>query len=120
GQLRPDPARRLDLRVGRQSAEEPAGERPDLPHPAMSWNRILVFVTLTTLWLPRAGSAAVTAIWANSGDEKVTQDELRATTKPATTLSKVWDGKAIHIFGARNEVVSFNLILESADGASNV
>lgn len=68
----------------------------------------------------RTASAAITAIWANSGDEKVTQDELRATPGSTGTISRAWNGKTISVFGARNEVVTFNLVLEAGSGASNV
>ncbi|MBL7178142.1 MAG: DUF4091 domain-containing protein [Desulfobacteraceae bacterium] len=52
-------------------------------------------------------------IWANDGGDKVTQDELRMVRNPAKIINSVWDGKKVSIFGARNEVVSFNLIIES-------
>jgi hypothetical protein len=70
--------------------------------------------------LPRGASAAITAIWANSGDEKIARDELRAQTASKRTTSRAWNGKTISIFGGRNEVVSFNLILEARGGASHV
>jgi hypothetical protein len=69
---------------------------------------------------PRNASAEITAVWANSGDEKVTQDELRATSGSTSTISRAWDGNTIDVFGARNEVVAFNLVLEAAGGASDV
>ena len=69
--------------------------------------------------LPTA-SAAITAIWANSGDEKVTRDQLRATAGSMSTINRTWNGKTINIFGARNEVVAFNLVLEAGSGATNV
>src|SRR4051812_42536603 len=65
-------------------------------------------------------SQDVTAVWANSGEDKVTRDELRATRgKPV--INSVWDGTKVSLFGGRNEVVAFNVILEAgARGASNV
>src|ERR1039458_9074127 len=68
---------------------------------------------------PTYAAQALTAIWANTGEDKVTQDELRAT-KGANVKNSVWDGFKISIFGARNEVVAFNVILEAGSGASNV
>jgi hypothetical protein len=65
----------------------------------------------------------ITAVWANNGEDKVTRDELRATQSPNSSTNGVinskWDGTSdgeldIQLFGARNEVVSFNLILEAA------
>src|SRR5436305_170863 len=57
--------------------------------------------------------SSITAIWANDGEDKVTQDELRASNGHAVTNS-LWDGTTIKLFGAKNEVINFNLILEAA------
>lgn len=62
---------------------------------------------------PATAQGASLTVWANDGGDKVTQDELRASQDPSSVLNSVWDGSTIHIFGARNEVVAFNLILES-------
>jgi uncharacterized repeat protein (TIGR01451 family) len=70
---------------------------------------------------PRSAYAAgVSAVWANDGGDKVTQDELRATSNGSAVYNSVWDGTTIKIFGGRNEVVNFNLILEAVGGASSV
>ncbi len=58
-------------------------------------------------------------VWANDGGDKVSQDELRASQDPSAVLNSVWDGDRVQIFGARNEVVAFNLILESPDQAAS-
>ncbi|MFW9986720.1 MAG: hypothetical protein ACFFDJ_09170 [Candidatus Odinarchaeota archaeon] len=58
-------------------------------------------------------TASDLVIWANEGGDKVTQDELRATNNPNSVLNSVWDGNGISLFGARNEVVSFNLVIEA-------
>jgi hypothetical protein len=58
-------------------------------------------------------------IWANDGGDKVTQDELRASTDPNSVVNSVWDGSTIEIFGARNEVINFNLILEAPNSVVN-
>jgi hypothetical protein len=67
----------------------------------------------------------ITAIWANEGGDKVTQDELRASEHvenlTGTVLNRAWNGSRVSLFGAHNEVVSFNLVLEAAGmAASNV
>jgi hypothetical protein len=59
------------------------------------------------------GSSNIVQVWANEGGDKVIRDELRATNDPSAVFSLVWDGTDISIFGARNEVVSFNLVLEA-------
>lgn len=63
----------------------------------------------------------LSAVWANDGGDKVTQDELRLSNHTAVVTNSVWDGAKIKLFGAKNEVVSFNAIIESAvRSASNV
>src|SRR4051812_13491546 len=69
--------------------------------------------------------ANISGVWANEGGDKVTQDELRATTHSENLTGKVingaWNGTTILLSGARNEVVSFNLVLEAAHApAANV
>jgi hypothetical protein len=65
-----------------------------------------------------SGATSITAVWANEGGDKVTQDELRATGHPNAVVDSVWDGHCITTFGAKNEVVSFNVILEAATSAA--
>lgn len=54
----------------------------------------------------------LTAVWANDGSDKVTKDELRST-RGINVRNSVWDDSTVSLFGARNEVVSFNLVLEA-------
>jgi hypothetical protein len=61
-----------------------------------------------------SGTTSLTAVWANEGGDKVTQDELRATGHATAVVNSVWDGTCIRTFGAKNEVVSFNVVLEAA------
>ena len=63
--------------------------------------------------LSAAISGSISHIWANTGEDKVTRDELRATSDPDAVFNSVWDGTTISLFGARNEVVAFNLIIEA-------
>ncbi|MCP4215433.1 MAG: hypothetical protein GY765_12300, partial [bacterium] len=65
-------------------------------------------------------STAVSAVWANNGEDKITRDELRATQSAASVTNSVWDGSTVSLFGAKNEVVAFNIILESSAGAQDV
>ncbi len=60
-----------------------------------------------------AASASDLVVWANDGADKVLRDELRASADPSAVLNSVWDGTGVSMFGARNEVVSFNLVLEA-------
>ncbi len=58
-------------------------------------------------------SGNIAQVWANDGGDKVTRDELRAASDPSAVHNSVWDGATISLFGARNEVVAFNLVLEA-------
>ncbi len=67
----------------------------------------------------------ISAVWVNEGGDKVTRDELRASSHTenltGNVMNRTWDGTKISLSGARNEVVSFNLVLEAAtNAASNV
>src|SRR5258708_2617998 len=63
----------------------------------------------------------ITAIWANDGGDKVTQDELRATRDASSVKNTLWNGDTLMLFGSRNEVVGCNFILEAGRApASNV
>lgn len=83
-------------------------------------NWLLLLLVLALGIAPNIGAAQsggnIAAVWANNGEDKVTRDELRASDDPASTLNSVWDGATISVFGARNEVVAFNLILEAPSG----
>src|SRR5579863_549838 len=61
-----------------------------------------------------SGPSAITAVWANEGGDKVTRDELRATGHTSAVANGAWDGHCIKVFGAKNEIVSFNVVLEAA------
>lgn len=63
---------------------------------------------------PSAGGGNVTAFWANDGGDKVTRDELRTRRSGRPILNRLWDGRRVRLFGARNEVVAFNMVLEAA------
>lgn len=84
----------------------------------------LMMLLLVILCQPipvEAGGGKITAVWANDGGDKVTRDELRATNNPRSVFNSVWDGTSVSLFGAHNEVVAFNLVLESsASSATNV
>src|SRR2546421_8806558 len=60
----------------------------------------------------------IAQVWANTGEDKITQDELRATANPNAVRTRLWDGNTIHLFGAKNEVLGFNLILEAPSAAA--
>ena len=81
--------------------------------------RIFLFIPLIANAFSQTN---ITGIWANEGGDKVTQDELRVTnnTKNLTgnVINRAWNGSSIVLAGALNEVVSFNLVLETGGPAA--
>jgi hypothetical protein len=71
--------------------------------------------------IPAVGN--ISGVWANEGGDKVSQDELRASNHTenltGSVTNRAWDGAAITVSGAHNEVVSFDLVLEAAQVAAN-
>src|SRR5215217_8201849 len=53
---------------------------------------------------------AVRAVWAVNDGEKVECDDLN---NPNKRVSSAWDGHKVKIFGARNEIIAFQLIIEA-------
>lgn len=64
-------------------------------------------------------TSKISGIWANDGGDKVTRDELRKSSGQTVTNS-IYNGSAVNLFGARNEVLGFNVVLESIQGATGV
>jgi hypothetical protein len=64
------------------------------------------------LLLASSADAGIRRMWAVNDGDKIERD---ATTGPASARNSVWDGRVVHVFGARNEVVAFQVIVE-ADG----
>lgn len=50
--------------------------------------------------------------WANDGGDKVSQDDMRLVSAQNVT-NAIWNGSSINVSGARQEVVGFNVVLES-------
>ena len=63
-------------------------------------------------------ASSIKAVWANDGGDKVMREETRSLASGGRVLNSLWDGRRISLFGARNEVVSVALILETADSAA--
>ncbi len=66
-----------------------------------------------------SGPSKLSGLWANNGEDKVVQEDLRLTSGKVVT-SKAFDGTKVKLVGSKNEVVSFNTILESTAGATAV
>ena len=66
---------------------------------------------------PKSG---VTRVWGVDDGEKVKRNDL-SHWAASSADNAVWDGSTVRLFGARNEVVAFQLILEAAgSGAGDV
>jgi len=50
------------------------------------------------------------SIWAVSDGEKIERDESNSPLKRANSL---WNGRGVKLFGARNEIIAFQLIVEA-------
>jgi hypothetical protein len=70
----------------------------------------LLTITLAVSLCAAPGEAGVRRIWAVHDGEKVERD---ATAHPARERNAVWDGRAIGLFAARNEVVAVQVIVEA-------
>jgi hypothetical protein len=74
---------------------------------------------LLVITVAGSANAAIVAIWATEGGEKLPQGERRALTGLPT--SRVFDGTTVRLEAARNETVSAALVIETdAAGASGI
>jgi len=64
---------------------------------------------LLSLLLTSTGAFAQ-RVWAVNDGEKVERDDLR---NPNKTSNSAWDSRKVKLFGARNEVIAFQLIVEA-------
>ena len=67
-------------------------------------------VALAVLLLPVPSRAGVTSIWAVGDGEKVGRDARPLALK---ARNAVWDGRRVALFGARNEILAFQVIVEA-------
>ncbi len=68
-----------------------------------------------------ANPVNLSAAWANDGGDKVVREDTRASKNADSAQNSVWKNSKINLFGAKNEVIGFNMILEAATNpASNV
>ena len=70
----------------------------------------LAVVLLATAFAPLFADAGVVRVWAVSDGEKVEQDDLASALR---VRNSAWDGKTVRLFGARNEVIAFQLMVQS-------
>jgi len=66
---------------------------------------------LLALCAPGAwAEAGVRAVWAIGDGDKVKRDDRQ---HPGRAKNSVWDGRTLRVFGARNEIVAFQVIVEA-------
>jgi Domain of unknown function (DUF4091) len=64
-----------------------------------------------------SAEAGVAGIWAVGDGEKIERDEKAS---PLRSGNAVWDGRQVSLFGARNEIVAFQVIVEADGGGIEV
>jgi len=75
----------------------------------------VVFSLLAVTAVAQPQTGGISAIWANDGGDKVLRHELRSHRSEKTFATSVWKDGRVELFGLRNEVVSFALIIEAAE-----
>ncbi len=75
-------------------------------------SRILLLLAVCLAQVAAASfvSAQIAGVWAVNDGEKVERYDLK---NPNKTRNSAWDGKTIRLFGARNEIIAFQVIVES-------
>jgi hypothetical protein len=76
--------------------------------PGKATSRAAVALGLLTLAAP--ADAGVRAAWAVGDGEKIERDDLAS---PLKQRNAAWDGTTIRMFGARNEIVAFQVVVEA-------
>ncbi|MCI5131947.1 MAG: hypothetical protein D3904_10565, partial [Candidatus Electrothrix sp. EH2] len=83
--------------------------------------KLILLIECTFLFLLLgSSSAAINRIWAVDDGEKIKRENTNSFLAHSPK-NKVWNGGEIKIFGAKNEIVAFQLIIESdEEGVENV
>ena len=72
--------------------------------------RTRAIAALALLLAPGPARAGVTSIWAVGDGERLARDARPAGLK---ARNAVWDGRRVSLFGARNEVLAFQVVVEA-------
>ena len=84
----------------------------------MLMRNLLSLTLLSCLLLPARATGSVAGVWAVNDGEKVGRDDLNNPNKRANSA---WDGRTIKLFGARNEVIAFQVVVEAGrDGVQSL
>jgi hypothetical protein len=80
--------------------------------------KVLSAALTSCVLLQAAASASVGRVWAVNDGEKVERDDLN---NPNRRGNSAWDGRTIKIFGARNEIIAFQVVVEAGrDGIKSL
>ena len=79
---------------------------------SLNWLAASFGALLILTILPSFADAGVRRVWVVNDGEKIEQDALN---HPESARNSAWDGRVAHIFGARNEIVAFQVIVEADD-----
>jgi hypothetical protein len=71
---------------------------------------IAAAVLVTTVLAPTFAETGVARVWAVNDGEKIEQDDLASALR---ARNSAWDGKTVRLFGARNEVIAFQVMVQS-------
>ena len=77
------------------------------------WRRVrysLFAFILAVNYFALTVNASVRTVWAVNDGEKIERDDLN---NPNKTGNSSWDGHKVKIFGARNEIIAFQLLVEA-------
>ena len=72
--------------------------------------RSLLLLTLCYVLYSATALCSIRTVWAVNDGEKVERDDLN---NPNKQENSAWDGHKVKIFGARNEIIAFQLIVEA-------
>ena len=72
--------------------------------------KFLSAALMSCVLLQASAAASVAGVWAVNDGEKIERDDL---SNPNKRANSVWDGRRIKIFGARNEIIAFQIIVEA-------
>ncbi len=68
--------------------------------------------------LPGSARASIKRVWAVDDTEKIKREDM-SNALATSPDNAVWDGTTIRLFGGRNEVVAFQLIIEAGTSGSS-
>lgn len=81
---------------------------------------IVLIILLASCFMPPHTHAALTRYWAVDDSEKIMRQDINHPLANSPE-NPIWNGQQISLFGAQNEIVAFQLILEADNnGAQNV